>query len=262
MRILSGATVTVRRLLDVVLLGLILLVVVGVVLAKVVPVTGRETIIVGGKSMEPALTMGSAIIVAPVPSSQLRVGDVITLRAGDDHARFTHRIIEIVDRPDGRYVQTKGDANARPDPTLVHESAIEGRVQAAIPMAGYLIALLSIPTGVLFVIGIAATLLAAVWLLESLELDQVDRSRVAATTTGRLPDAGEPLAARSVAGRSLATDSGFGTVRLSVADQIALSRSTRARRDRWQADQDASRRPTSRGKDSRQDSRGDDREAE
>jgi len=69
MRILSGATVTVRRLLDAVLLALILVVVFGVILAKVVPVTGRETIIVGGRSMEPAIPMGSAIIVG-------RVGDV------------------------------------------------------------------------------------------------------------------------------------------------------------------------------------------
>jgi len=239
MRILSGATVTVRRLLDAVLLALILVVVFGVILAKVVPVTGRETIIVGGRSMEPAIPMGSAIIVGRVASSQLHVGDVITLRAGDEHARFTHRITEILDRPDGRYVWTKGDANERRDPTPVHESAIEGRVQASIPMAGYLIALLSIPTGVLFVIGVAATLLAAVWLLESLELDQVDRSRAADVTPGRPPDAGEPLSPRPAVTPSFAANAGFGTIRLSVADQIALSRSTRARRSRWQADNDA-----------------------
>ena len=160
---------------------------------------------------------------------------MITLRAGDEHARFTHRITEILDRPDGRYVWTKGDANERRDPTPVHESAIEGRVQASIPIAGYLIALLSIPTGVLFVIGIAATLLAAVWLLESLELDKVDRSRAAAAT-GQPPDAGEPLSPRPAGTPSFAADAGFGSMRLSVADQIALSRSTRARRDQWQAD--------------------------
>jgi signal peptidase len=249
MRILSRTTVTVRRLLDAVLLALILVVVFGVILAKVVPVTGRETIIVGGRSMEPALPMGAAIIIAPVAASQLQIGDVVTLRAGDDHARFTHRITEIMDRPDGRYVWTKGDANERRDPTPVHESAIEGRVQASIPMAGYLIALLSIPTGVLFVIGIAATLLAAVWLLESLELDQLDRSRAAAATTGQPPDAGEPLSPRPAGTPSFAAD-GFGAMRLSVADQIALSRSTRARRNRWQTDHDG------------QAGRGDDRAAE
>jgi signal peptidase I len=234
MRNLSRATVTVRRLLDLVLLALILVVVFGVILAKVVPVTGRQTIIVGGTSMEPALAMGSAIIVAPVAAAELQVGDVISLRAGDGRALFTHRIIEVIDASDGRYVRTKGDANVKPDPTPVHESAIEGRVQAAIPLAGYLIALLSIPTGVLFMVGVAATLLAAVWLLESLELDQVDRSRLAAPEAPRPAD-GEPLSPRPVPTSSLAVDTGLGSVRLSVAQQIALSRATRRRRDRWEA---------------------------
>lgn len=234
MRILSGATVTVRRFLDLVLIALILVVVFGVILAKVVPVTGRQTIIVGGTSMEPAIAMGSAIIVAPVAASDLQVGDVISLRAGDDRALFTHRIIEVIDRPEGRYVRTQGDANHKPDPTPVHQAAIEGRVEVAIPLAGYLIALLSIPTGVLFLIGVAATLLAAVWLLESLELDQVDRVRVARPGAPRVDD-GEPMAARPLPTRSLATDTGFGSVRLSVADHVALSRATRRRRDRWEA---------------------------
>src|SRR5262245_54550837 len=196
MRTLSRATATVRRLLDAVLIVLILVVVFGVVLAKVVPVTGRQTIIVGGRSMEPAIAMGAAIIVNPVPTDALRVGDVISLRAGDDRAMFTHRIVEIQERSNGIWVQTKGDANAKPDPTAV--PAIEGPVGLAIPLAGYLIALLSIPTGVLFLIGLAATLLAAVWLLESLELDEVDRVR--ARVPQGLPRNGEPIAARPAVG--------------------------------------------------------------
>ena len=234
MRILSRATVTVRRFLDLVLIALILVVVFGVILAKVVPVTGRQTIIVGGTSMEPAIAMGSAIIVASVPAAELQVGDVVSLRAGEDRALFTHRVIEVIDGPEGRYVRTQGDANDKPDPTPIHESAIEGRVQATIPLAGYLIAMLSIPTGVLFLIGVAATLLAAVWLLESLELDQVDRVRIAMPPPPRLAD-GEPMSPRQVSSRSLAADGGFGAVRLSIADQIALSRATRRRRDRWEA---------------------------
>ena len=107
-------------------------------------------------------------------------------------------------------------------------------------MAGYLIALLSIPTGVLFMIGVAATLLAAVWLLESLELDEVDREPRCSAPI-------EPAARRSASRcrrdrqrrRSCAAEGGFGAMRLSVADQIALSRSTRERRNRWQAGQDA-----------------------
>lgn len=234
MRILSRATVTVRRFLDLVLIALILVVVFGVILAKVVPVSGRQTIIVGGTSMEPAIGMGSAIVVAPVPASDLKVGDVVSLRAGEDRALFTHRVIEVIDAPDGRYVRTQGDANERPDPTPVHESAIEGRVELTIPLAGYLIALLSIPTGVLFLIGVAATLLAAVWLLESLELDQVDRVLIAGGQP-RVAAAGEPMSPRPVAAPSFAAETGFGPVRLSIADQIALSRANRRRRDQWEA---------------------------
>ena len=51
MRTLSRATAMTRRFLDAVLIVLILVVVFGVVLAKVVPLTGRQTIIVGGRSM-------------------------------------------------------------------------------------------------------------------------------------------------------------------------------------------------------------------
>jgi signal peptidase I len=240
MRTLSSGTVIVRRFLDAVLIALILVVLFGVILGKVVPLTGRQTIIIGGQSMEPAIHIGSAIIVAPVGAAELRVGDVVSLRAGDDNALFTHRIVEVVDRPDGRWIRTKGDANASPDPTLVHASAVVGRVQLAIPLAGYLIALLSIPTGVLFLIGLAATLLAAVWLLESLELDSLDRGRAQDVPTLG-PGLGEPLSARSSAARALAVEGGFGHVRLTIAEQIALSRATRERRDRWQAT--ASERP-------------------
>jgi len=240
MRTLSRTTVIVRRVLDAVLIALIFVVLFGVILGKIVPLTGRQTIIIGGQSMEPAIHIGSAIIVAPVGAAELRVGDVVSLRAGDDNALFTHRIVEVVDRPDGRWIRTKGDANASPDPTLVHASAVVGRVQLAIPLAGYLIALLSIPTGVLFLIGLAATLLAAVWLLESLELDSVDRGRAQDVSTLG-PGLGEPLSARSSAARALAVEGGFGHVRLTIAEQIALSRATRERRDRWQAT--ASERP-------------------
>ena len=248
MRMLGRTTATVRRVLDAVLIALILLVLFAVILGKVVPLTGRQTIIVGGRSMEPAIGLGSAIVIAPVAARDLHVGDIVSLRAGEDRSLFTHRIVEIIDQPDGVYVRTKGDANEHPDPTTVPAGDIEGRVQLTIPLAGYLIALLSIPTGVLFLIGLAATLLAAVWLLESLELDRSDRRRI--TEPGELaplaaPGArlGEPISARPVA-TSLAATGGYGAVRLTIAEQIALARETRRRRDQWQADaQDRADRP-------------------
>src|SRR5215207_1864193 len=170
MTIVSSATTGLRRFLDVVLVGLIAAVLFAVFLGKVVPLTGRQTIVVGGSSMEPAIALGAAIIVRPLAAADLAVGDIVSLHAGEDHALYTHRIVEIVDRDDGRWFRTKGDANAVADPTLVHASSVVGRTEFAIPFAGYLLALLSIPAGILFILGVAATLLAAVWLLESLEL--------------------------------------------------------------------------------------------
>jgi len=117
-------------------------------------------------------------VVVPVDPANLAPGDVVSMRVAEANAIFTHRIEAVVDRPDGRYVRTKGDANPDADPTLVKASAIIGRVELSIPYMGYLLALLSIPTGVIFVVGLAATLLSIAWLLESLEpIPSHDRRR-------------------------------------------------------------------------------------
>lgn len=197
MRILAGATAALRRIVDLGLAFLIIVVLFAIVLGKGAPLVGRQTIVIGGGSMEPALGLGSAIVVAPVDPAALAVGDIVSMRVGPEQTTFTHRIVAVVDRADGRWIRTKGDANATPDPTLVPASAIIGRVELALPYAGYLLALLSLPMGVMFVLGLAATLLAVAWLLESLELEPRP-ARHAATAAGQPArtfqpiDAGEP----------------------------------------------------------------------
>ncbi len=247
---LAGTMTALRRIVDVTLIGLIVVVLFGLILGKIVPLTGRQTIIIGGGSMAPAIGLGSAIVVAPVRPTDLAKGDVVSLQVGADRATFTHRIVDIVARPDGIWIRTKGDANAEPDPTLVPASSIIGRVEMSVPFAGYLMALLSLPVGVLFLLGLAATLLAIAWLLESLESDT---ERVAVRVA---PDAsrGEPIAARSggsrplgLASRTLLSASAatggpsgvssFGEVaRPTVPEQLARSRDLRARRGRWLVD--------------------------
>ena len=232
-RILGRATGIVRRVLDAMLLALIVVVVGGVVLGKLVPLTGCQTIVIGGGSMEPAVPLGSAIIIRPVDAGELTVGDIVSLKVGPQNTLYTHRIVAVVDRPDGRWVQTKGDANAQEDPSLVPAGAIVGRTEMVIPLAGYLIALLSIPTGVLFLIGLAASLLAGAWLLESLEPELVVKRTVRSVSSGR-PVVGEPIAARSVPPK---LSSGWAGAELSprptVSEQLARSRETRVRRARW-----------------------------
>ncbi len=255
MRVLAGATTALRRIVDVGLVILIVVVLLGVALAKVVSLTGRQTIVIGGGSMEPAIGLGAAVVIAPIDPATLAIGEVVSLRVGPDQTTFTHRIVAVVDRPDGRWIRTRGDANATPDPTLVPASAVLGRVELAIPFAGYLIALLSLPVGVLFVLGLAATLLAIAWLLESLDLEpQLGRRPESPDATPRVPSDvprgaaglepglphGEPIAARRVpliqgsgAGPSRAVATAFGSSDAAPGGASsrggALSRGGRAR---------------------------------
>ena len=257
MKILAGATVWLRRIVDIALITMILVVLAAVVLGKIVPLTGRETLAIGGRSMEPAIPIGSAVVVVPVDPARLAAGDVVTMRVTEANAIFTHRIEAVVDRPDGRYVRTKGDANPEPDPTLVKASAIIGRVELSIPYLGYLLALLSIPTGVIFVVGLAATLLAIAWLLESLEPVPAASRRPGAVPSVGAAAAAEPSASpssgpgispvpllRPAPGplvlalvapgtRTPLVRDPAGRPRPSAREQIAHSRSVRTRRLRW-----------------------------
>ncbi|HEX2755785.1 MAG TPA: signal peptidase I [Candidatus Limnocylindrales bacterium] len=266
MRILAGATTVLRRIVDLGLVILIVVVLLGVILGKGAPLVGRQSIVIGGGSMEPTIGLGAVIVVRPVAPASLAVDDVVSMQVGPDRATYTHRIVALVDRPDGRWIRTKGDANAAPDPTLVPASAVIGRVEFVIPLAGYLLALLSLPMGIMFVLGLAATLLAMAWLLESLEPEPRPVRRPAGAdaidplpepTSAGLPAAasvldpelldGEPIAARPVriadsslggatwafAAPALAPAISGSLARPTVRAQIERSREVRQRRARW-----------------------------
>jgi signal peptidase len=163
----------IRRLLDVTLL-LLVVSVLGLVLAvNVGPTFGHELVVIRGGSMEPAIHLGSVTEVSRVQPADLRPGDVVMLKEANG-VLVSHRISRIVQQPDGLYIETKGDANATPDPVLVPVSQVVGRVDMAVPGLGYLLYLLTIPAGVLSVLGLAMTLLFSIWLLEDLERDESD----------------------------------------------------------------------------------------
>lgn len=160
---------TLRRMVDVVLWAFIILVVGTVLLSQVPPRIGHPVFVVGGPSMEPALPLGSVVMTVPTSDQALRTGDVVTMRIGPDQAIFTHRIVRTAEREGSVWLETKGDNNAEPDPAIVPATAVIGRVEFVLPALGYLIALLSMPAGVLFAIGFATSLYMLAWLLESLE---------------------------------------------------------------------------------------------
>jgi signal peptidase I len=157
-----------RETFDAALVLLVALCLLTIAIGRVLPLTGRTTLVVAGGSMEPAISLGSAIVVEPVDPRSLAVGDVVSLQSGAQRAVFTHRIIRVVVRDGTTWVETKGDANDSADPSLTPASQIIGRASVTIPNAGYLIALLSSLHGIVFVISLGIVLLLAATMVESM----------------------------------------------------------------------------------------------
>lgn len=166
-----------RALVDIALLALLAVGLSGLTLGRVLPALGHPVYVVAGPSMEPAIGVGAAVVLESAPASDLRVGDVVSLRSGPARAVFTHRITRLADRDGEIWLQTKGDANPDADPSLTPASAVVGRVRSVLPGAGYVLTVLSAPAGVLFVLSTGALLLLLGWWLESIARDGVVRAR-------------------------------------------------------------------------------------
>ena len=97
-------------------------------------VGGFATFVITGRSMEPAIPVGSLTLVQPVPASTIRSGDVITYVTGRQ-AR-THRVVAV--NEDGSVI-TKGDANEAADPESLAFVGRAGLVRAHVPYLGYVV---------------------------------------------------------------------------------------------------------------------------
>lgn len=112
-------------------------------------------------SMEPAYHTGSLIYVQPVDYTELEPGDVITFMLDEDTVA-THRIVQVVpdqDEPEVLRYQTKGDANAAVDGTLVHYKNVIGTPVFTIPYLGYAANYIQNPPGTYIAISVGALLL-------------------------------------------------------------------------------------------------------
>jgi signal peptidase len=136
------------------------------VLGRIVPLTGRTSMVVSGPSMAPALQVGSVIVVEPVNPRVLAVGDLVSLKSGPGKAIFTHRVVRLVQREGGLWLETKGDANPAADPSILPASDVLGRVVVAVPYVGYLVALASRPSGIVLIMALGLLLLTAGWILD------------------------------------------------------------------------------------------------
>jgi signal peptidase len=125
---------------------LLLLLVMGVAVALLV--SGR-LYVVRSSSMMPSIRAGDAILVRG-PDGSSRVGEVVLFEMQGQ--LITHRVVEV--RSEG--LVTKGDANVEPDPWLVDEDEVRGRVILRLPYAGWLLAFLRQPGGWLLLVVLPA----------------------------------------------------------------------------------------------------------
>jgi len=108
---------------------------------KIVAGTDVPLAIVEGNSMIPTFYDGDIIFVVGVKPSDLQVGDVVIYRTKDK--LIVHRIIDVVIYNDKCFFKTKGDNNPTPDPGLVPEDQIVGRVVGVLlPRVGALFKLI------------------------------------------------------------------------------------------------------------------------
>jgi signal peptidase len=96
---------------------------------------GLSAYVVMGGSMEQMLPIGSLVLVAPIASDAVRVGDLVTVTLPD--RVLTQRVVAIEQRDSGEVFTLRGDAPASPDPVQVQPAPVVGKPWVAIPTLGY-----------------------------------------------------------------------------------------------------------------------------
>lgn len=126
-----------------------------------------QALVVRSGSMSPTIPTGSIVFYRPVQASQVRIGDVIVFsEPGQPNTKVTHRVYSIGNGPNGRYWQTKGDANGGPDPWHVPAVGTGWRAVWHVPVVGYALFDIQSTYGRLLLLLIPAALLAAITLWE------------------------------------------------------------------------------------------------
>lgn len=132
---------------------------------------GYHTLTMLTGSMAPLINPGDVVVTLPVPTSEIKVGDIITYHIPVEDQRVeTHRVTELTGNADGSIVvQTKGDANNGVDPWLATISTpTVDRQVATVPYVGQAIRAIREPI-VLNVLMYGApavlvvTMLAGIW---------------------------------------------------------------------------------------------------
>ncbi|KPV47349.1 hypothetical protein SE19_01455 [Acidiplasma aeolicum] len=141
---------------------IILLVVITILSIAISPgITEHSYFVIGDPtgSMYPVIKPGSVLVVGPINTKSIKVGDIIVFNAPwENGTLFAHQVIKICHIGGHEYFRTKGVANPAPDPKPVPPYDVKGRVLFAIPYLGYALIYSKLVLAVVFV-GIAGILI-------------------------------------------------------------------------------------------------------
>ena len=223
-----------RRIISVLALLSLPAALASVALPGIAKARGDKLYVVMSDSMSPALRAGDAVLVRPVPPDQLRPGMVITYRAGGTGAVTTHRITELRTVDGSQYVQTKGDANAQPDPDLTPVAGVVATLDVHWKGVGRWVLWAQSKEGRLLLLGPALVLLSVSQLLAHLQPQTrvrpaVERPRLRRPAGPRRWRPGQAtscvLAGTLVATTALAGPAAVGT-RAAYATTVSISGNT------------------------------------
>jgi signal peptidase len=146
----SGPAATLaRRAASIITTALFIVALAGFLALAVGPrIFGYQTMTMLTGSMSPLINPGDIVVTMPVPTNEIRTGDIITYHIPVEDQRVeTHRVTEVTANPDGSItVQTKGDANNGIDPWLatINADTVDRHV-ATVPHIGAVIRALREP---------------------------------------------------------------------------------------------------------------------
>ncbi|MBN2025895.1 MAG: signal peptidase I [Actinobacteria bacterium] len=130
--------------------------------------------VVEGDSMNPAIKDDDAVIITDVDADHLEIGDVVAFEDPEIGGQIIiHRIVSMENEDSGLVIETKGDANAHPDPYLTPANRLAGKVSVVLPHAGLFLNYLRTPSGFIICVVCPVFLLllylVSHWYLEKVE---------------------------------------------------------------------------------------------
>jgi signal peptidase I len=122
---------------------------------------GYRLMVVTGPSMTPRFGPGDAVVIRPTGATGIEVGDVITYRTPGTDGMTTHRVVDIRRSEGTTWFETKGDANAAPDPLLTSADNVYGRELVTLRGMGRPLLFAVSPWGKLAILGFPVSYLIA-----------------------------------------------------------------------------------------------------